>query len=204
MLGPFVLLGYTTTTAFKETIAPTRAVDRPIGEPGRWQQTSGRSHDTVFDRNFIVLEFASILAGPITTMGFAELAEDPQFATGQQHVERREDLLLKIRRRTKKIESDILTVKLDEAKIPYGFVNDMAEVFEQPGAKRLLLTGESDNRPISGVRTVAFDGDAAEFVNPSSPPHLHQNADETLQQLLGYEANQIEQLRTSGTFGTTT
>lgn len=140
----------------------------------------------------------------VRALDLPDLAEGPQFATGQLRVERREDLLRVIRRRTKQLESEALTSKLNKAKIPYGFVNDMAEVFEQPGAKRLLLTGKSDNHPITGVRTLVFDGNAADFANPSPPPHLHQHAGEILQQLLGYGPEQVEDLKISGAFGDAT
>ena len=87
----------------------------------------------MFDRNFIVLEFANILAGPITTMGFAEL-----------------------------------------------------------GARVIKL-----ENPHTG-------GDAAGYANPSPPPHLHQHADEILQQLLNCDPGQIESLRIPEAFGKAT
>ncbi|MCZ6664035.1 MAG: CoA transferase [Gammaproteobacteria bacterium] len=137
----------------------------------------------------------------VRALGLPELAEDPKFATGQQRVERRTELLDRIRAQAAKIESDELARRFEAAKVPYGFVNDMAAVFEQPGARHLLLESECDGRLLRGVRTVAIGGDAAVLSTPEPPPHLHQHAESILRDFLGYEAAEIERLGTAGAFG---
>ena len=80
----------------------------------------------------------------VCALGLPELAEDPKFATGQQRVERRTELLDRIRAQAAKIESDELARRFEAAKVPYGFVNDMAAV-RDPGL--LSLFGPSCSRP---------------------------------------------------------
>lgn len=140
----------------------------------------------------------------VKALGLPDLADDPKFATGQQRVERREELLSKIRTRAASMDSTVLASELDSAKVPYGFVNDMAAVFEQTGAMRLLLTGERDGRQLRGVRTLALGGNASEWVDPTPPPHFHQHASSILDEFLGYEATDIERLSAAGAFGPAT
>lgn len=137
----------------------------------------------------------------VIALGLPELADDPNFATGQHRVERRDQLLDKIRARAATVDSSQLARVLDKAKVPYGFVNDMAAVFEQAGAKRLLLTGERDGRTLRGVRTLTLGGDAGELADPAPPPHLHQHGESILNDFLGYAAADIERFRAAGAFG---
>jgi hypothetical protein len=51
-------------------------------------------------------------------------------------------------------------------KVPFGFVNDMARVFEQPVARAQCF---ADGR---GVRTVALSGDVEGRRDLSAPPSL--------------------------------
>ena len=133
-------------------------------------------------------------------LGLPGLAEDPAFAAGQQRVERRTELLKQIRLHAAKIASDELARRFEAAKVPYGFVNDMAAVFERPGARRLLLESECDGRLLRGVRTLALGGDAAVLSTPAPPPHFHQHAESVLRDFLGYEPEDIERLGAAGAF----
>jgi hypothetical protein len=51
-------------------------------------------------------------------------------------------------------------------KVPFGFVNDMAAVFEQPAARDQCFEGGR------GVRTVALSGDIESRRDLSPPPGL--------------------------------
>ena len=137
----------------------------------------------------------------VTALGMPELASDPNFATGQQRVERRDELLGKIRTQAATIDSSALAPALDKAKVPYGFVNDMAAVFEQAGAKRLLLRGQQEGQQLRGVRTIALGGNAITMVDPAPPPHFHQHAESILCEFLDYERADIERLSAAGAFG---
>ncbi|MEQ8497323.1 MAG: CoA transferase [Gammaproteobacteria bacterium] len=139
----------------------------------------------------------------VRAMGLPELADDPAFATGQQRVRERERLLARIRARAAELDSGDLAARLERAKVPFGFVNDMAAVFEQPGARRLLLEGAVDGRTLRGVRTLAFDGDAATLVAPAPPPHYDAHRAAVLGDLLGHDDAAIAALAASGAFGPT-
>ena len=125
-------------------------------------------------------------------------------ATGRQRVELREELLRAIRAKAAAIDSSVLAGKLEAAKVPYGIVNDMAAVFEQPRAQRLLLEGCCDDRAVRGVRTLALGGDAVNLVQQTPPPHLNQHADAILNGMLAYDGTAVARLARAGVFGAET
>ncbi|MGE0485581.1 MAG: CaiB/BaiF CoA transferase family protein [Gammaproteobacteria bacterium] len=137
----------------------------------------------------------------VRALGLPQLAEDPAYATGQARVRRRDELLGHIRRQAATLPAADLAGRLTAAKVPFGFVNDMAQVFEQPGAQRLLLSAERDGRPLRGVRTLAFGGNAATTVTPAPPPHFDEHAEAILGQLLGLDPAAIAARRAAGAFG---
>ena len=137
----------------------------------------------------------------VRAMDLPELADDPRFATGQQRVEQREALLAAIRARAAALPSATLAARLAAAKVPFGFVNDMAAVFEQPGARELLIAGECDGRRLQGVRTLAIGGNAVSLHTPAPPPHFDQHRDAILREFLGWSGAEIERLEAAGAFG---
>ncbi|MGR8918400.1 MAG: CaiB/BaiF CoA transferase family protein [Gammaproteobacteria bacterium] len=137
----------------------------------------------------------------VRLLGAPELADDARFANGQQRVKNRGELLERIRALAAGIDGDDLAARLEAAKVPFGFVNDMAAVFELPGAQRLLLEGEVDARPIKGVRTLAVAGDAARQVTPAPPPHFDQHRDLVLREVLDYDDDRAAALAAAGAFG---
>ena len=129
------------------------------------------------------------------------LAVDPAYATAQQRVARRDDLLRAIRARAAEFDGAELARRLEAAKVPYGFVNDMAAVFAQPGAQRLLLEAEQDGRRLRGVRSLAIGGDAAPRATPAAPPHFDQHREAILRDFLGLPPPEIARLTAAGAFG---
>ncbi|MCB1746950.1 MAG: CoA transferase [Gammaproteobacteria bacterium] len=137
----------------------------------------------------------------VCALGLPELADDPAYATGQLRVRNRDRLLARIRDQAATLASADLAARLIAAKVPFGFVNDMAAVFEQAGARRLLLEAAQDGRPLRGVRTLAFGGDAVSTVTPTPPPHFDQHAETILGGLLGLDRDAIAARRAAGAFG---
>lgn len=137
----------------------------------------------------------------VKAIDLPELAEDPEFQTARQRVARREELLARVRARTAQMTSAALADALNRAGVPYGFVNDMAAVFEQPGARALLMEGSANGHPLRGVHSCAFSGDAAAIVTPLPPPSLHEHAGPLLRDFLGYDAARIADLTQGGAFG---
>lgn len=137
----------------------------------------------------------------VKAIGLPALAEDPDFQTTRQRVARREELLARIRERTSQMTSEALADALSAAMVPYGFVNDMAAVFEQPGARALLMEGTANGAAIRGVHSCAFTGDAAAIVTPPAPPSLHEHARPILRDFLGYDDTRQAKLADAGAFG---
>lgn len=137
----------------------------------------------------------------VKAIGLPELAEDPAFQTPRQRVARREDLLARIRARTSRMQSGELAAALGAAMVPYGFVNDMAAVFEQPGAQALLMHGAANGHALRGVHSCAFSGTAATIVDPAPPPSLHEHAGTVLRDFLGYDEAAIAGMANGGAFG---
>lgn len=136
------------------------------------------------------------------SLDLQDIAEDPRFETGAQRVERREELLKIIRAKASQLTAAQLAEKLREEKVPFGYVNDMRAVFAQPGAEEIVLDYSSEQRKITGVRSLIARGDAIrpqQTVSP--PPHFDQHRENILRQLLNYDDAKCEQLTTQGAFG---
>lgn len=138
----------------------------------------------------------------VTALGLPGLADDERFRSGQQRVRNRAILLQLIRQRTATLSSTELARDLEAAKVPFGFVNDMAAVFRQPAAERLALSAELDGRELRGVRSVAFSSAAVKLADPTPPPHLSEHERVILRDLLDYDDDTIKQLRDTGAIGT--
>jgi len=137
----------------------------------------------------------------VRAIDLPELADDPAYATTQLRVARRDELLARIRARAAELTADELAIRLERAKVPYGFVNDMAAVFAQPAASRLILEGEREGRRLRGVRTLALGGDAVALNTPAPPPHLDQHRTDILHGFLGLDPAAVESLAARGAFG---
>ncbi len=101
-----------------------------------------------------------------TALDLADLAADARFASNAERVNHRETLNALLSERIATLDSAHVEAKMRAGKIPFGFVNDMAEVFEQPAARAQCFEGEQ------GVRTVALSGDIEGWRELSPPPAL--------------------------------
>jgi crotonobetainyl-CoA:carnitine CoA-transferase CaiB-like acyl-CoA transferase len=137
----------------------------------------------------------------VKAIGLPELADDPDFQTTRQRVARRDELLARVRARTSGMSSAELAAVLGHAMVPYGFVNDMAAVFEQPAAQALVMHGSANGKALRGVHSCAFTGDAATLVEPAPPPSLNEHAPAILGDFLGYDGGKIAALGAAGAFG---
>ena len=135
------------------------------------------------------------------TLGLAELAEDRRFSSGQARVQNRDKLLQEIRNAAAAIDSADLAKTLTTAKVPFGFVNDMAAVFNQEAAQSMLMRGDSSDAQYTGVRSVAFNIATQPQLSPSPPPHLDQHRHMVLNEVLGLTPEEAESLARDGAFG---
>lgn len=134
-------------------------------------------------------------------LGLSDIADEARFSTGQNRVKHREALLTAIRARAAMVPAERLAADLEAAKVPFGFVNDMAAVFDLPGGQRLQMKAEAQDRELTGVRSFSAESTAFPRRPVSAPPSLHQHGTEILRELLGYPTELIEKLKTEGAFG---
>jgi crotonobetainyl-CoA:carnitine CoA-transferase CaiB-like acyl-CoA transferase len=129
--------------------------------------------------------------------GAAELAADPRFATNQDRVAQRGELVTRI-------EAILLTrtsagwlADLREAQVPCGPINDLAQVFAEPQVRYRGLRLDLPH-PLSGsvpgVRNpVLFSRTPLQYDRP--PPPLGFDTDEVLRQRLGLDSSAVAALR---------
>ncbi|MGE0623640.1 MAG: CaiB/BaiF CoA transferase family protein [Pseudomonadales bacterium] len=109
------------------------------------------------------------------------IAREARFATNAERVRNRQALNLLLGERIGALTAAEVAGAMAARKVPFGFVNDMAAVFEQPVARAQCF----DDGP--GVRTVALSGDIEGVRTLSSPPHLDDDRADILDWLAAVE-----------------
>lgn len=107
-------------------------------------------------------------------LDLAELADDARFKTNADRVHNRVVLNALLAERIKSLMAADIEAQMRARKVPFGFVNDMAAVFEQPAARAQLF---EDGR---GVRSVALTGHIEGQRDLSAPPGLDADRNEVL------------------------
>lgn len=115
-------------------------------------------------------------------LGLPELMEDQRFTSNAARVRHRAELNEILKNRILDIEAEQLRETLSDCRVPFGFVNDMAEVFEQSASRAQCFDGGR------GVRTVALDGDIEGARSLSAPPGLDQHRRQILKWLDALES----------------
>ena len=155
----------------------------------------GSLFETKDGRTFVVAvgterQFQALVA----VLGLPELGEDRRFATNQDRVAHRDTLNALLRTHILGLETEPLVEAMLAAKVPFGFVNDMRAVFEQP-ASRAQLFGAG-----TGVRSIALTGDITGRKDLAAPPSLNAHGEEILS-ALGYDDGKVARLRGQGVIG---
>ena len=102
----------------------------------------------------------------VAALGLAELGDDPRFANNAERVRNRTQLNALLAERVAGLDAAEIEAEMRARKVPFGFVNDMAAVFEQPAAADQRF---DDGR---GVRSVALSGHIEGRRDLSAPPGL--------------------------------
>ncbi|MGY4533515.1 crotonobetainyl-CoA:carnitine CoA-transferase CaiB-like acyl-CoA transferase [Pseudomonas sp. TE3786] len=132
--------------------------------------------------------------------GHAEWADDPRFANNKQRVANRAVLIPLIRQATVFKTTAEWVAALEQAGVPCGPINDLAQVFADP---QVLARGLRVEVPH------ALGGTLPQVASPirlsetpveyrQAPPLLGEHTEAVLQRLLGLDAAQIETLRQAG------
>ena len=132
--------------------------------------------------------------------GATELAADPRFATNQDRVARRGELVPRIEAILLTRTSSAWLADLRKAQVPCGPINDLAQVFAEPQVRHRQLRLDLPH-PLSGsvpgVRNpVLFSRTPLQYDRP--PPPLGADTDEVLRQRLGLGAGDVAALRSRG------
>ena len=132
--------------------------------------------------------------------GHAEWADDPRFANNKQRVANRAVLIPLIRQATVFKTTAEWVAALEQAGVPCGPINDLAQVFADPQVLARGLRVEVPHALGGTLPQVAspirLSETPVEYRN--APPLLGEHTDAVLQRLLGLELAQIEGLRQAG------
>jgi crotonobetainyl-CoA:carnitine CoA-transferase CaiB-like acyl-CoA transferase len=132
--------------------------------------------------------------------GLASLADDPRFATNKARVTHRSELIPVLRQATVFKTTAEWVSLLEQAGVPCGPINDLAQVFEDPQVLARGLRFDLPNGLGSTTPQVAspLRLSATPVAYRSAPPLLGQDTEAVLQRLLHLDAEQIKALRTGG------
>ena len=117
--------------------------------------------------------------GFLTIIGREDLGEDERFADNAARVVHREALNGVLRDVLAGLDGTALAESMRAAKVPFGVVNDMRAVFEQPQSREQLF------EPGGGLRTLSLVGSIEGRRDLSPPPHLDEHRGEILSELAG-------------------
>jgi formyl-CoA transferase len=133
-------------------------------------------------------------------VGLDHLAEDPRFATNEQRVHHREEVVSTIASVLKKAPRSEWLSRLRQAGVPCGPVNTVDEVFRDPQVQHVGMVEEVRHPTLGSVRLTgipaSFSGTPAAIRR--HPPLLGEHTEEVLLEVLGYAPREIHRLVESG------
>ena len=136
-------------------------------------------------------------------IGVSELAEREEYKNNEDRVRNREQLIPVLATvLAKKTNAEWCEI-FKNVSFPYGPVNKMSEVFEDPQVLHNGLKQSIEHPTIGQISTVgpAVKYSVAENIIRSPPPTLGQHSEKVLQDILGYTEQQIQELRDNKVLG---
>jgi crotonobetainyl-CoA:carnitine CoA-transferase CaiB-like acyl-CoA transferase len=133
--------------------------------------------------------------------GLHNLAQDPRFTRNQGRVRYRDILVPMLEAALKtRTKADWLTA-LENAKVPCGPINNLAEVFADPQVRARDMVTQWNHVLQPGLSLVSspIKLSATPVRKDIAPPLLGQHTDEVLREVLGYSPAQIAALQRAGT-----
>ncbi len=126
-------------------------------------------------------------------LGLPELCDDSRFVDNAARVGHRAALHRVLGERFRHLDSGEAAGRLGVAGVPFGFVNDMRQVFEQSEAQRVLMQADG----LRGVRTFVAQG-IAEPPPLTPPPAYNAHGRDVLEGRLGYGIERLQELVAEG------
>ena len=99
--------------------------------------------------------------------------------------------------RISRVDRARLLSVLDEADVPVGPVNDVAEILADPHVRVRRLTGSFDYPEVGEFKALAIPYKFLGWDNPEigRPPTLGEHTDSLLKEMLGLSAQEVSRLR---------
>ncbi|HZN99622.1 MAG TPA: CaiB/BaiF CoA-transferase family protein [Burkholderiales bacterium] len=119
------------------------------------------------------------------------------FADNSVRVERREEIMPVLSEKIGTIERARLLEMLDEAEVPVGPVNDIAEILGDPHVRARRLVGSFDYPEVGEFKALAIPYKFLGWDNPEigRPPALGEHTESVLAELLGFSRDEVSRLR---------
>jgi crotonobetainyl-CoA:carnitine CoA-transferase CaiB-like acyl-CoA transferase len=119
------------------------------------------------------------------------------FCENSVRVERRDEVMAALSEKISHLERSKLLAMLDEADVPIGPVNDVAEILGDPHVRARRLVGSFDYEGVGEFKALAIPYKFLGWDNPEigRPPALGEHTEQVLQGLLGLSAERISALR---------
>ncbi|XP_053974952.1 succinate--hydroxymethylglutarate CoA-transferase isoform X1 [Hylaeus volcanicus] len=133
----------------------------------------------------------------IKRMELPDLFENDKFKNNTARVENRDELLQILRREFKKKSNKEWAVVFNGSSFPYGPINTLGQVFDDPHVKHTKMVQEMEHSTGKKIKVV---GPPVTYSYASNkvrlaPPMLGQHTEEILRNILNYSDNKVQMLK---------
>jgi crotonobetainyl-CoA:carnitine CoA-transferase CaiB-like acyl-CoA transferase len=121
------------------------------------------------------------------------------FADNARRVDKRDEVMRALTEKISQIERGQLLAALDEADVPIGPVNDVAEILADPHVRARRLVGSFDYPEVGEFKALAIPYKFLGWDNPEigRPPALGEQTETVLHEMLGLSAQELSRLRSA-------
>ena len=119
------------------------------------------------------------------------------FPDNAVRVERRDEVMRVLAEKISQLDRERLIAILDEADVPVGPVNDVAEILADPHVRARRLVGSFEYPEVGEFKALAIPYKFLGWDNPEigRPPALGEHTDSLLREMLGLSAQEVSRLR---------
>jgi crotonobetainyl-CoA:carnitine CoA-transferase CaiB-like acyl-CoA transferase len=119
------------------------------------------------------------------------------YPDNESRVEKREEVMQMLTATIERLPRAELIAKLDEADVPIGPVNDVAEILGDPHVRARKLVGSFDYPEVGEFRALAIPYKFLGWDNPEigRPPALGEHTESVLAEMLGFSSEKISELK---------